>query len=145
MLALGSGAAALAMANLRSDLDRGGLPQRARQRAPAEGDLEGIVLAAARLREGRIRGRRNGRVVDRLAAQRLFGRPRPPRHRRDAAERDARIRDGPVADVERQGGGGHRELVGGAITHLEMVRLPSVPAISTPASSAISAWAKSPG
>src|SRR5689334_8669176 len=120
MLALGAGAATLAMEISVSNLQGGRLVQRPRERLLAEFDLECIVLLRARLGECRIGGGLDAGVADDLPAQRLLGGPGAPRHSGDTAERYARVGHVSIAQVERHGGGGEGELVGLAVANLEI-------------------------
>src|SRR5262249_32734370 len=95
MLASGAGAA-----RFMSDLQFGGLLQRANQRALTELDLEFIVFAGARLGGCRVGRLLEQIIVELLAPKRPFDFVGAPRHGGDAAERNADVLHGLAVEVE---------------------------------------------
>src|SRR3954451_22668903 len=115
MLALGSGAA-----RFMSNLQAGGLTQRADQGALAKLDLELVVLARLGLGEGPVRGDSRRLVVKLFAFQMGFRFLRAPRHRRDATERNSRLPDRVAVEIERHRCRSQRKLIGLAVTDLQV-------------------------
>ena len=117
MLSFGAGAA-----RFMSNLQAGGLVQRADQRALAKLDLEFVVLVRLRLRERRIGGSAP-RSVRRASCPSARLRPRA---RATARWRRRRARCAPAAPcrrrVERDGRGRQRELVGLAVADFQKQR-----------------------
>jgi hypothetical protein len=127
MLGLGAGAAAFAMFNTPgvSYGQRGGALQGADQRALAKLDLESVMLAAVSRRESSFCGGTRGVFVDWLAAQRVLGVLRPPRHGGHPAKSDARCEHPPVQQVESHGRRGNRKLIGLPVTYFPVSNAPN--------------------
>src|SRR5690242_7912040 len=117
MLAFGSGAAVDI-----SDLHHCGALQRMRDHALAEIDLEGIVLARRRALESRFGNASRQRIVELLALQQRLSFAGTPWHSRDAAERHTRVTHIAILDIECDRRRCERELIGLAVSGLEIDR-----------------------
>src|SRR5665213_1892053 len=104
--------AALGLRGSCGNLHSRDLFERAHQRALAELDLESIVLARLGVGERGFGRRLNGVFAERVANEHFFRGERAPGLGRDAAERDARLPDAAVVEVERDRGGSKREFIG---------------------------------
>src|SRR5271165_3091634 len=102
---------------------RGRERQRAHDDPFREFYLESVVAGGPRVGE-----RGFGRFAERLCVsfctrERLFGRPRAPWLRRDAAKGKPGATDHAAGEVERRGGGDDRESKGRALAKLEIARM----------------------